>query len=84
MTVTVVVVGVVLLALALLCGTMILIEARRERRRERREEERRKTSASLPRGSRLTAIDPDGCTLVEIDPLPAAPEPHLRGKHGRR
>lgn len=82
MTVTMVVVGVVILVLAMLCGTKIVIEARRERRRERREEERRKTSASLPRGSRLTAIDPDGCTLVEIDLLPGKPD--WRDKHDRR
>lgn len=56
---TVVVIAMLILVVAMLCGTKIAIEARRERRRERREEERMKTSANLPRGSRLTAIDPD-------------------------
>lgn len=83
MTTTVVVIGVLILLVAMLCGTKILIEARRERRRERREEERTKTSTGLPRGSRLTAIDPDGCTLVEIDPLPAI-APDTPEKHDRR
>ncbi|MET9263741.1 hypothetical protein [Amycolatopsis sp. NPDC004079] len=80
---TVVVVVVVILVVAMLCGTRVVIETRRDRRRERRDEERLKASSGLPRGSRLTAIDPDGCTLVEIDPLPA-PTPDARGKHGRR
>ncbi|WP_020641873.1 hypothetical protein [Amycolatopsis balhimycina] len=83
MTMTVVVIGVLILLVAMLCGTKIAIEARRERCRERREEERMKTSAGLPRGSRLTSIDPDGCTLVEIDPLPAA-APDGREQHDRR
>lgn len=78
------VIGMTIVLAVLACGTKVLIEARRERRRERRYGAWARMSARLPHGSRLTSVEPDGHTLVEIGQPQAFSGENARVSRGRR